>query len=57
MAKTTQKYESRLLRSVHRSVAGLHRLGLVDEATMREFDAQCLTAASSVAPAKVKQRS
>jgi putative transcriptional regulator len=46
MAKTTHRYESSILRSVHRSVAGLHRVGLVDEATMRKFDARCLITVS-----------
>ncbi len=52
MAKSARKYESSILRSVHLTVAGLHRIGLVDEATMRQFDAQCLTAASLATPKK-----
>lgn len=31
-----------ILDTVHESAAGLHRIGLVDEVTMREFDALCL---------------
>jgi putative transcriptional regulator len=54
MAKTTHKYESSILRSVHRSVAGLHRVGLVDEATMRKFDTQCLVHVSPRTPEKIK---
>lgn len=38
------KYRSRLSAAVHETAAGLHRLGLMDQATMREFDASCLTA-------------
>lgn len=30
------------LASVHETAAGLHRLGIVGKATMREFDALCL---------------
>jgi putative transcriptional regulator len=56
VAKTTHKYESRILRSVHRSVAGLHRAGVVDKATMRKFDALRLPAAPPVAPEKIKAR-
>jgi putative transcriptional regulator len=29
---------------VHEGVRGMHRLGLVDKKTMREFDVRCLTA-------------
>ena len=50
MAKKAQKYDSDILRSVHRCVAGLYRVGLVDEPTMRKFDAQCLTKASPATP-------
>jgi putative transcriptional regulator len=43
--KTKQKrYRSRLSAAIHETAAGLHQIGLVDKATMREFDASCLTA-------------
>src|SRR5882757_11513806 len=38
------KYRSRLSAAIHETGAGLHRIGLMDKATMREFDASCLTA-------------
>ena len=41
MAK--KKYRSDALRSVHVTVEGLNRIGLVDKKTMREFDDSCLT--------------
>lgn len=45
MSKGRQhKYRSRLSAAIHETAAGLHRLGLMDKATMREFDASCLTA-------------
>src|SRR5258708_38740000 len=37
------KYRSRLSAAIHETAAGLHRIGLMDKATMREFDASCLT--------------
>jgi len=46
------KYRSRLAAAIHETAAGLHRIGLVDKATMREFDASCLTA---VGPLSAKQ--
>jgi putative transcriptional regulator len=42
MPKTARKTESGILSAVRESVAGLRRAGLVDEATMRKFDALCL---------------
>ena len=38
------KHRSRLSAAIHETAAGLHRIGLIDKATMREFDASCLTA-------------
>ena len=38
------KYRSRLSAAIHEAAAGLHRIGLMDKETMREFDASCLTA-------------
>ena len=37
------KYRSRLSAAIHETAAGLHPIGLMDKATMREFDASCLT--------------
>ena len=37
-----------LLASVHRTAAGLHDAGLLEKATMREFDALCLTPVRSL---------
>jgi putative transcriptional regulator len=41
MAK--RKYRSEIAAVVHEGVRGMHRLGLVDKKTMREFDLRCLT--------------
>jgi putative transcriptional regulator len=46
MAKSkgkTVKYRSRLSEAIHQTAAGLSRIGLMDKATLREFDASCLT--------------
>lgn len=43
---------SRLSDAIHETAAGLHRVGLMDKATMREFDASCLTA---IAPLSAKE--
>jgi putative transcriptional regulator len=41
MAK--RKYRSEIAAAVHEGVQGMHKLGLVDKKTMREFDLRCLT--------------
>ncbi len=54
MAKSAAKIEGELLRSVHKTIAGLHRTRLVDKATMREFDALCLTPVAPMAPEEIR---
>ncbi len=41
MAK--RKYRSEIAKPSTRGVRGMHRLGLVDKKTMRDFDLRCLT--------------
>ena len=48
------KYKSDISRSVHRSVAGLHSIGVVDQETMREFDRICLTKTENLKPAQIR---
>lgn len=48
-----KKYRSKPLAALHETVQGLHRLGLVDTKTMREFDASCLTAVELLSPRKI----
>ena len=48
MAKS--KYRSDALRSVHETVRGLHRIGLVDKTTMDRFDVSCLTTIEKLKP-------
>jgi len=48
MAK--RKHRSEALRSVHETVKGLHRIGLVDKKTMHRFDVSCLTVVEDLSP-------
>ena len=48
----TRKHRSPLSAAIHESAEDLHRIGLIDQTTMREFDASCLT---SVEPLSAKQ--
>jgi len=36
------KYESEMLQVIHEDMKGLHRLGIISDARMREFDRDCL---------------
>ncbi len=49
----TKKYRSKALGALHETVQGLHRLGLVDTKTMREFDASCLTPVVKLSPKQI----
>jgi putative transcriptional regulator len=46
------KFRSPLSAAIHETAAGLHRIGLMDQATMRAFDTSCLT---EVAPLSARQ--
>lgn len=49
-----RKADSSILASVHKTAAGLHKAGLVDKATMREFDAICLTPVEPLSPDEIR---
>ena len=51
MAK--RKYRSDVHRSVHVTVKDLYEIGLVDKATMRRFDASCLTVVEDLSPKEI----
>ena len=48
------KREGSVLASVHETAAGLHAIGIVDKATMREFDALCLAPVEALAPEEIR---
>jgi len=50
----TRKPQSDILATVHESAAGLHKAGLIDQATMRDFDALCLTTVEPLSPAEIR---
>ncbi|MDQ2084608.1 DNA-binding transcriptional regulator [Xanthobacteraceae bacterium Astr-EGSB] len=49
---TAPRARSRLSAAIHETAAGLRRSGLMDKATLREFDASCLTV---VAPLSARE--
>lgn len=50
-----RKFKSEAFEAIHDAVAGMHRAGTVDKATMRDFDVTCLAAPPSIAPTQIKQ--
>ena len=47
------KYKSELLASIHETAQGLHEIGAISKATMRDFDLACLTTVSVLAPEEI----
>jgi putative transcriptional regulator len=48
-----KRYKSELKAALHETVEGLHRIGLVDKKTMREFDESCLTRVEKLSPHEI----
>ena len=46
----TKRYRSDALRSLHEVAKDLHGVGVIDKATMRDFDLSCLTPAEPLEP-------
>ena len=44
-----------ILKVVHETAKGLHKVGLVDKCTMSEFDALCIPAVRDLAPKEIKR--
>ena len=49
-----EKYKSKILGSMHRTISDLHDIGGVDKKTMREFDRLCLTKAETLTAAQIR---
>lgn len=50
-----RKFKNDMSEALHSSAAALHRVGALDKATMRDFDARHLAIMSEIAPAQIKQ--
>ena len=51
----TKRYRSNALRSLHEVAEDLHDVGVIDKATMRDFDLSCLTPVEILKPEAIKQ--
>jgi len=52
---TKTRFKSDISKAIHTSAAMLHRVGALDKATMRDFDARHLAVPSAIEPAQIKQ--
>ncbi len=50
-----KKYQSKALEALHETAAGLHRLGLIETKTMRDFDASCLTTVEKLSAQEIAE--
>jgi putative transcriptional regulator len=50
-----RKFKSDVSESIHSSATALFRVGAIDQATMREFDASCLSVPVAMKPRRIKQ--
>lgn len=54
MQSRTKREKGGVLAAVHKTASGLHRAGLIDVETMREFDALCLTPVEPMKPDEIR---
>ncbi len=52
---STAVYKSDAFEAAHSSAQALYRTGVIDKATMREFDAACLTATPEFTPKGIQK--
>lgn len=45
-----RKFRSKIAEAMHQTVSGLHKAGLADARTMRDFDRNCLTEVPALSP-------
>ncbi len=50
-----KKYQSDALEALHETAHGLHRIGLIDAKTMRDFDASCLTTVEKLSAKEIAE--
>lgn len=53
--KKNDQTKKRLLKEAHEMVKSLHEAGIADFATMREFDALCISETHDLSPHKIKK--
>jgi len=49
------KFKSDVFEAIHASAQALLKVGAIDKATMRDFDASCLAVPPEIEPAQIKK--
>jgi putative transcriptional regulator len=52
---TKRKFKSDVFAAVHASASALQKVGAIDQTTMRQFDASCLSVPTTMAPTQIKR--
>jgi putative transcriptional regulator len=52
---TAKSYRSAAFAAIHEAAEGLHRAGMIDSTTMREFNEQCLTPIINLSPETIRR--
>ena len=50
-----RKFKSEAFEAIHSSVSALHKVGAIDQTTMRSFDASCLASPLPLKPQQIKK--
>lgn len=50
-----RKTKSQILEAVHETATGLHKAGVMDRVTMRDFDRMCLPPVTPLEPEQIKR--
>jgi len=53
--KSTGTYRSAAFAAIHEAAEGLHKAGVIDNTTMREFNRDCLTAIVRLSPRQIRK--
>ena len=51
-----RKTKSAILEAVHQTAKGLHKAGVMDQVTLREFDRLCLPPVEPLEPGQIKKK-
>jgi putative transcriptional regulator len=50
-----KKFKSEAFEAIHSAASAVYRVGAIDKATMREFDASCLAVPAQLGPRRIKK--
>jgi putative transcriptional regulator len=52
---TKRKFKSKAFEAIHSSASAMHKVGAIDQTTMRSFDASCLASPPFLKPKQIKK--